>query len=298
MMNHIISIADFSREGIQELLFTAKEIKQQPPQPFLQGKIMASCFFEPSTRTRLSFETAMLRLGGNVIGFSDGHFTSMQKGETLFDSIKVIGSYADVIVLRHPMDGAARLATVATDKPVINAGDGTNQHPTQTLVDLFTIQEMQGRIDRLQIGFFGDLKYARTAHSLALATALFETQLFFVAPDTLHLPDHLCHELRKKGVKFSFHQTLSDIIRKIDILYVTRPQRERYEKDIFYPPPLCLKEELLAQAKPNLKILHPLPRVDEIERSIDCTPFAGYFEQSANGIVVRQALFKKILGQI
>jgi aspartate carbamoyltransferase catalytic subunit len=295
---HVISMADFSRGEIEEILTQTKAIKEKQPAPCFQGKILASCFFEPSTRTRLSFETAMIRLGGHVVGFADTHSTSAQKGESLADSIKVIGNYADIIVLRHPMEGAARLASLVTNKPIINAGDGANQHPTQTLIDLFTIQETQGCLDGLQIAFFGDLKYARTAHSLALAASLFEMQLSFIAPDSLHLPDYLCDALRKKGIKFSFHKGLNEVIKKIDILYVTRPQKERYENGSIYPLPLSLKKEVLLEAKPTLKILHPLPRVDEIDRSIDQTPFASYFEQAANGIFVRQALIKKIFGQL
>jgi aspartate carbamoyltransferase catalytic subunit len=294
MLRNLISITDLSKAEILKLLERARQFKMTPPGNLLQGKILASCFFEPSTRTRLSFEAAILRLGGQVIGFADSQSTSVQKGESLTDSIKVIGHYADVLVLRHPMEGAARLASLATEKPLINAGDGANQHPTQTLVDLFSILETQQRLDELRIAFVGDLKYSRTIHSLALACGLFDIQLYFVSHGDFSLPGHLCHELRKNGVKFSFHPSLDEVIGKIDILYISRLQKERQEHGESVLP-FILDEKILTRAKQNLKVFHALPRVNEIDRRVDETPFAYYFQQAANGLYVRQALLTEVL---
>ncbi len=294
----LISITDFSKEEILSILKRAEECKKSPQPPVLQGRILASCFFEPSTRTRLSFEAAAFRLGANVVGFTDPDSTSIKKGESLHDAIKVIGQYADIIVLRHPLEGAARLALQATDKPIINAGDGSNQHPTQTLLDLFTIKECQRKLNGLHIALVGDLKHGRTIHSLALACALFDIRLYFVSSDLLTLPETICQQLKKMGVKFSFHRTCIEILNKLDILYMTRLQSERLglqpHEEIKHP--CLLKEEQLKGAKKNLKILHPLPRVNEIEYSIDKTPHAYYFQQAENGLYVRQALLGLILG--
>lgn len=295
----LISISDLSKAEIELVLETALKFKKAPKPDLLKGTILASCFFEPSTRTRLSFESAMHRLGGSVIGFSEAGTTSAKKGESLFDSMKVIGGYADILVIRHPQEGSARLAAEATDKPVINAGDGANQHPTQTLLDLFTIRECQGKIDELQIALVGDLKYGRTIHSLSLALAHYPVRLYFVAPENLSLPDAITHELKKKGVKFSFHEKLDEVIPKVDILYMSRIQKERFpDTQIDFTNTCMLKKKMLERAKPNLRILHPLPRVDEIEETIDSTPFALYFQQSANGVPVRMALLALLLGKI
>ena len=295
----LISISDLSKAEILQVLDCAERMKKRPPKNLLAGKILAACFFEPSTRTRLSFETAMQRLGGNNIGFSDAGSTSSQKGETLQDSMKIIGGYSDLIVIRHPKEGAARLASESTDKPVINAGDGANQHPTQTLVDLFTIKETQKKLKGLNIALIGDLKYGRTVHSLALASALFDARFYFVSPEQLMMPEEICHLLRKKGVKFSFHHSLEEVIGKADILYMTRIQKERFDEDIYAKVKdlYVLKNSMLKKAKKNLKILHPLPRVNEIEYSIDHSPHASYFEQAANGVYVRQAILALILNK-
>jgi aspartate carbamoyltransferase catalytic subunit len=294
----IISIADLTKEEILLILKRAEEMKKKHPNDLLKSKILASCFYEPSTRTRLSFEAAMIRLGGSVIGFADAASTSAKKGESLQDSMKVIGQYADVIVLRHPSEGAARAASGATMKPIINAGDGANQHPTQTLLDLFTIKECQKKLKGLNLAFVGDLKFGRTVHSLSVACALFDMRLFFVSPEQLMLPEEIGRFLKKQGVKFSFHRSIDDVLGKVDILYMTRLQKERcgpavYEecKDSY-----TLREEMLKNAKKNLKILHPLPRVNEIEIAIDKTPFAYYFQQAENGLYVRMALLSLILG--
>lgn len=293
----ILSIADLSKEEILLVLKRTEEMKKKAPKELLKSKILASCFYEPSTRTRLSFESAMLRLGGNVIGFSDSHLISAKKGESLQDSMRTIGQYADILVLRHPCEGAARAASESTDKPVINAGDGANQHPTQTLLDLFTIQECQNKFKALHLAFVGDLKFGRTVHSLSLACAHFDMRLFFVSPEQLALPDEISRSLKKQGIKFSFHRSIEEVLSKVDILYMTRIQKERldptaYEecKNVY-----ILKEDMLKKAKKNLKIFHPLPRVNEIETSIDKTSFAHYFQQAENGLYVRMALLSLIL---
>ncbi len=291
----LISISDLSKGEIELILETAQKIKRKEKPPSLKGKILASCFFEPSTRTRLSFEAAMIRLEGSVIGFHDQAITSMKKGESLFDSMKVIGSFADLIVIRHPQEGAARLAAEGADVPVINGGDGANQHPTQTLVDLFTIQECQGQIEHLHIALAGDLKYGRAIHSLSLALAHYQSRLYFVSPESLHLPEEISQELKRKGVKFSFHERIEEIVPKVDILYLSRIQKERFaESTEKVVNPCRLLKKHLDKAKPNLKILHPLPRVDEMEMGLETLPSAYFFEQAANGIPVRMALLSLI----
>lgn len=297
----IISISDFTKEEILHVLKHAKNFKQKPNQKILDGKIMASLFFEPSTRTKLSFDTAMKRLGGAVIGFADAGMTSTAKGETLQDSIEVIEKYADVIVIRHPIEGAARLAAEKTDKPILNGGDGANQHPTQTMLDLFTIQETQKKLEGLNIAMMGDLKYGRTVHSLAQALAHFKAKLYFISPDSLKMPEHIKNELKDKKIKFSEYKKISDIITKIDILYDTRIQKERFPDLYEYEKVknlYILKLSDLKNAKKNLRVLHPLPRVNEIEYAIDQTPYAYYFQQAANGLYVRQALLSLVLGAI
>lgn len=295
----ILSINDFSRSEILFLLERSRQIKQVPEPKALEGKLLATCFFEPSTRTRLSFEAAMMRLGGQVTGFSEGATSSAQKGERLSDAIRVIGHYVDAIAIRHPLEGSARLAAEATAVPVINCGDGANQHPTQTLLDLFTIEERQGRLDGISLAMVGDLRHGRTVHSLAQACALFDMRLYFVAPEPLEMPASICDSLREKGVRFSFHTDLDEVVERIDILYMTRIQRERFED-----PELgqrmqgrySLTCESLKSAKENLSILHPLPRIDEIASEVDKTPYACYFEQARNGLYVRQALLKLLIG--
>jgi aspartate carbamoyltransferase catalytic subunit len=296
----VISIADLTKDEIEHVLKRAAEFKKKPPKELLRGQILASCFFEPSTRTRLSFESAMLRLGGQVIGFSDAASTSIRKGESLYDSMKVTGSLADLIVIRHPMEGAARLASLATTKPVINAGDGANQHPTQTLLDLFTIKECQGKLEGLKVAIVGDLKYGRTVHSLASAAALFDMRLYFISPEELTLPETILKQLRKLRGKFSFHHNVEEVIDKIDILYMTRIQKERFDDATYekVKESYILKEAQLKKAKSHLRVLHPLPRVNEIEVAIDSTPHAYYFEQAENGLFVHEALLALILGKI
>jgi aspartate carbamoyltransferase catalytic subunit len=294
----LVSIKDLSKQEIALILHVAKHFKERPSQPYLQGKVLASLFFESSTRTRLSFESAMHKLSGSVIGVSDAESTSVSKGETLHDSIKVISSYADVIVLRHPYEGAARLAAEASSIPVINAGDGANEHPSQTLLDLFSIQESQNTLEELKIAFVGDLKHSRTVHSLALAAAHYKIRMYFVSPESLMLPDQICHELRTRGIQYSFHLSLEELLPKLDVLYMTRIQKERFHdlrhyeetKDLYILRPSSLKK-----VKPNFKVMAPLPRVNEIDIGVDATPYAYYFQQAANGIFVRQALLSLLV---
>lgn len=295
----ILAMGKFSKEEILHLLEVAKKMKRAPPGRILEGKLMASCFFEPSTRTRLSFESAMKRLGGDVIGFSEPSATSAKKGESLSDAMRVIGSYADILVIRHPVEGSAFEAAEATSTPVINAGDGANEHPTQTFLDLFTIEECQGKLEGLNIILAGDLKYSRTIHSLAQALKCFGAKLFFVSPPSLPLPDKVIACLRDGGVPFSFHHTLEEVVAQGDILYMTRVQKERFNdlteyenvKNTFNVTP-----ELLAKGKKSLKVLSPLPRLEEIDTRVDATEHAYYFEQAANGVFVRQALLTLVLG--
>lgn len=295
----IISMQDLSFERIKLILETAAELKAKPATDLLKNKVIAHCFFEPSTRTRLSFEAATLHLGGNVIGFSSDEALSIQKGETLQDTIRVISSYADLIIIRHPKEGAARLAADVSSKPVINAGDGANQHPTQALLDLFTIQECQHKLDGLAIALVGDLKYGRTIHSFAQACMLFDIRLFLVAPDSLALPQELCDTLKKVGVRFSFHQSIEEVVPKVDILYMSRIQQERFSEAEYQQirHQYVLTENMLKAARPNLKVLHPLPRVNEIDIGVDNTPYAHYFQQAANGLYVREALLTLLLNR-
>lgn len=298
-MKNLISMKEMKREEIEDLLASAYEMKRIPSSPRLKGKIMASCFFEPSTRTRLSFETAMKRLGGDVIGFSETQGISTQKGESLRDTIRVIGLYADLLVVRHPLEGASRAAAESTSRPVINAGDGANEHPSQTLLDLFSIHECYNKIDGLRIACVGDLLYGRTVHSLALALKHFDVRLYFVSPPTLPLPDSICDELKREGIPYSFHSRLDEVIGQCDILYMTRVQKERFTNPDEYlrvKDAFILTPSLLAKAKAELKVLHPLPRVGEIASVVDQSSHAYYFQQAENGLYMRQALLCKLLG--
>lgn len=297
----IIAISDFSKQEILKILQYAHQFKHFPQSHLLEGKILGSCFFEPSTRTRLSFESAMYRLGGTVIGFAHGDVTSVKKGETLHDAMKMIENYVDIIVIRHPLEGSAQLAADAAHVPVINAGDGSNQHPTQTFLDLFSILETQGKLENLHLALVGDLKYGRTVHSLAQACIHFNTRLYFISPAVLEMPKEICEELREKGIKFSFHKTIDEVIDKLDILYMTRIQEERFSHKLEFEQiknAFILKKEHLKHAKQNLKILHPLPRVNEVDFAVDSTPYAYYFPQAQNGLYVRQALLALSLGQL
>lgn len=296
---NIVSVADLSVAELQLLLDTALKLKKQPQNNLLQGKLIASCFFEPSTRTRLSFETAVQRLGGTVIGFSDGANTSAKKGETLADTARIISSYADAIIQRHPKDGSARVLAEFSRVPVINAGDGTNQHPSQTLLDLLTIYETQGSLKNLKIAMCGDLKYGRTVHSLAQALKLFDCEFAFVSPPSLAMPDYITEELDEHGAKWQKFDSLEQAIEWADILYMTRVQRERFDAEEFakIQGKFNLSANMLANAKANLRVLHPLPRVDEIAPDVDNTPHAYYFEQATNGVFARMAMLALLLNE-
>lgn len=298
----VVSIRDFSKEDIEFVLKVAErlegELREKGSLDYAKGKILATLFFEPSTRTRLSFESAMHRLGGSVIGFSSASTTSVKKGESLADTIKTVEQYSDVIVLRHPLEGAARLAAEVADIPVINAGDGSNQHPTQTLLDLYTIKRAFGRIDGLKIGLLGDLKYGRTVHSLAEALAFYDVELYLISPELLRMPDHIVEELREK---ITVHETtnIESVIPKLDVIYVTRIQRERFPDEEEYlrvKGSYQVNLSLLTRARENLKVMHPLPRVDEIHPEVDSSRHALYFRQVFSGVPVRMALLGLTLG--
>ena len=297
----IISIRDFSKKELLYVLSVAKKIEKDPNPNLLKDKIASLLFFEPSTRTRLSFASAMKKLGGNTIGFAKAEVTSLKKGESLWDTIKMVEQYSDVIIMRHPLEGAARLAAEASSVPVINAGDGANQHPTQTLLDLYTIQKEKGRLENLNIGFLGDLKYGRTVHSLAIALSHFNSKMFFISPNALRMPSHYLKELKQKKIKFTEVQNLSKVSKQLDVLYVTRIQQERfpdpleYEK---YKDAYCLDKSLLKDSKKDIIVMHPLPRVGEINPDLDETKNAVYFKQAGNGIPIRQAILALALGRI
>lgn len=302
----IISINDFTTEEILFILKTADRfLKQQHPN-LLDGKIVSMLFFEPSTRTRLSFESAMHRLGGKVIGFAEPGATSVKKGENLTDTVRMAASYSDVIIIRHPLEGAARLASEVSSVPVINGGDGANQHPTQTFLDLFTVMKTQTKLfnkkgKTLNVGIAGDLKYGRTVHSLSSALARFNSRLFFISPPSLRMPGNYLNELADKGIPYSEHDTIEDVIQELDILYATRIQEERFPDPIEFmrvKNAYIIRNNHLKNAKKNLKIMHPLPRVSEIHREVDNSPCAYYFQQAANGIPVRQALLALINGKL
>ncbi|AXK38988.1 aspartate carbamoyltransferase [Crenobacter cavernae] len=296
---HILSIPDFTRAELELIVDTAARLKAQPRDDLLKGRLIASCFFEPSTRTRLSFETAIQRLGGRVIGFDNASNTSTKKGETLSDSIRIISSYADAIVMRHHKEGAARLASEFSEVPVINGGDGANQHPSQTLLDLFTIRETQGTLEGLTLAFVGDLKYGRTVHSLAQALSLFGCRFYFVGPEALAMPDYICETLDSRGISYTLAETIEEVLPEIDILYMTRVQKERFDEADYQKIQgrFVLREDMLRGARDNMKILHPLPRVDEIETAVDASGHAYYFEQAKNGVFARQALLSLVLNE-
>ncbi len=299
---HIISIPELSREELELIVETAAQLKAQPNPELLKNKVVASCFFEPSTRTRLSFETAVERLGGSVIGFDNGGNTSLaKKGETLADSVQVIASYVDAFVMRHPQEGAARLASeFSNGVPIVNGGDGANQHPTQTLLDLFSIHETQGRLDNLNVAFVGDLKYGRTVHSLTQALAKFNNvRFFFISPDALAMPDYICEELSEAGISYSMHNNIEEVVPDLDVLYMTRVQKERFDESEYahMKSAFILTASTLLEARDNLKVLHPLPRVDEVTVDVDKTKHAYYFQQAENGVYAREALLALVLNE-
>ena len=296
----LVSIDDISRDEILELIEKAKYFEANPNLKVLDGKVVATLFFEPSTITRLSFETAVNRLGGRVIGFSDASTSSSAKGETLKDTIKMVSNYADLIVMRHHLEGAARYATEVTEVPIINAGDGSNQHPSQTMLDLYSISKTQGKLNDLTITMVGDLKYGRTVHSLLMAMRYFNPTFNFVACEELQMPAEYKKFCDTHGIKYTEHRDFSpEVINSSDILYMTRVQRERFTDIMEYEKVknlYTLRNSMLADAKPNLKVLHPLPRINEIAQDVDDNPKAYYFEQARNGLFARQAIICRALG--
>ncbi len=294
-MTHLISIHDLAKADLLAYLDLAQTLQTHPQSDLLKNKLITLAFFEPSTRTRLSFEAAALKLGARVMGFADANASSITKGESLSDTLRIMGGYADALVIRHPQEGAARLAAEVAGIPIINAGDGANQHPSQTLLDLFTIRQAFGHLEGLHLALMGDLKYGRTIHSLVEAASLFDMRLYFIAAEGLMLPPALTELLKRRGVKFSFHREVTEVMPKIDVLYLTRLQKERLgQENIAHYQGIDLS--MLKAAKTHLKILHPLPRQHELPPTIDTTRHALYFEQAKNGVVVRQAILLKALG--
>jgi aspartate carbamoyltransferase catalytic subunit len=295
----LVSITDYSKENIAEILRMAKLFEEKPNQRILEDKVVASLFFEPSTRTRLSFESAVNRLSGRVVGFSESGSTSVSKGESLKDTIKTIATYTDLIVMRHPLEGSAKYASEISDVPVVNAGDGANQHPTQTLLDLYSIYKTQGKLDNLNIFLVGDLKYGRTVHSLLMAMSNYNPTFHFISHPRLAMPDEYKMFLKSKNIKFFEHEDFTEIINQADIMYMTRVQKERFSDPIEYEKTkdtYVLKNDILVNTKTNLKILHPLPRVNEISDEVDDNKKAYYFEQAKNGVYTRQAILAAIFG--
>jgi len=298
----IISIKDFSREEISHIFKIAKSMEPtaQKSSDILRGKILATLFFEVSTRTRLSFESAMHKLGGSTIGFAEAEMASVKKGENLADTVRTVESYADVIALRHPLEGAARLAAEFAKIPIINAGSGAEEHPTQALLDLYTMSREKGKIDGLKIAMVGDLRYGRTVHSLAYALSLYDVELYLVSPETLKMRREVLQTIKTR-ISITERSNLDKIIPQVDVLYVTRIQKERFPDPAEYAKvkgSYRIDLQSLGEAKKDLIIMHPLPRVDEIATEVDNTPFARYFQQVRNGIIVRMALLALILGAV
>jgi aspartate carbamoyltransferase catalytic subunit len=295
----LISITDYSKEEILKVLEIAEDFESNPRQRILDNYVIASLFFEPSTRTRLSFESAIQYLGGSVIGFASADTSSVRKGESLKDTILTVSNYSDLIVMRNPLDGSARFASEVSPVPIINAGDGANQHPTQCLLDLYSIMKTQGTLDNLQVALVGDLKYGRTVHSLVQALSLFNTTFHLVSPESLKLPSAVKVYIKNAGLEYYQYTELSEVISVSDIIYMTRVQQERFPDPLEYEKvknAYILENSMLDGSKDNLKILHPLPRVNEISEDVDDNPKAYYFQQARNGVYVRQALMAAILG--
>lgn len=299
----LVSIRDLKKEEIFYILEKAEDMipyaKGEKKTRALEGKILATLFFEPSTRTKLSFETAMKRLGGEVIGFSEPAMTSIKKGETLADTIRMVDSYSDIIVIRHSLEGSARLAAEFAEAPVINAGDGAGRHPTQCLLDLFTIIKEKGKIEGLKIALVGDLKYGRTVHSLAHALALLGADLIFVSPETLKMPREIIMDCQELGLEPKSFTNLEKAIKDVDVIYVTRIQKERFPDPTEYNRVVGsyrVDLNLLKHAKEDVIVMHPLPRVNEIDPEVDNTRYALYFKQAFYGVPVRMALLSILLG--
>ncbi len=295
----LVSIEDYSKEEILQILDRAAEFEKKPIQNILNGYVVASLFFEPSTRTRLSFESAVNKLGGSIVGFSDSGSSSVKKGESLNDTILTVANYSDLIVMRHPLEGAAKLASEVSGVPIVNAGDGANQHPTQTLLDMYSILKTQGTLENLNIFLVGDLKYGRTVHSLLMAMSHFNTTFNFISPVELKMPDEYKLYLDNLGLKYYEHTDFTEYIDEADIVYMTRVQKERFSDPMEYEKVknvYVLRNNMLDNTKDNMKVLHPLPRVNEIHPDVDSNPKAYYFQQALNGVYTRQAIIATILG--
>ncbi len=295
----LVSINDYNRDDYLRILDVAEEFEKNPRQDILSGYVIATLFFEPSTRTRLSFESAISRLGGKVIGFTDSSSSSTSKGESLRDTIRTVSNYSDLIVMRHPLEGSARLASEVASVPIVNAGDGANQHPTQTLLDLYSIRKTQGTLDNLNIFLVGDLKYGRTVHSLLMALSRFNATFYFISPDELKMPDEYKAHLDSLGLKYHEHREFKELVKEADIIYMTRVQQERFTDPIEYERvknAYVLRRHMLEEARANMRVLHPLPRVNEIHLDVDESPQAYYFPQALNGVYTRQAIITTILG--
>lgn len=300
-MKNIISLRDLKKEDILGILEVAEKLEKNPKPELLKDKIVSTLFFEPSTRTRLSFCSAAQRLGARVLGFDSPDATSLKKGESLKDTVRMAEAYSDVIVMRHYLDGAARLAAEATVRPVINAGDGSNQHPSQTLLDLYTIKKEMGKLENLKVALVGDLKYGRTVHSLTKALSHFNAELYFIAPDSLQMPEYILEDLDKAGIKYHILEDFRDVLKEIDVFYMTRIQGERFPDEEEYQKVkgvyIINRENILGKCKENMIIMHPLPRVDEISTDLDNTRHALYFRQASNGVPVRMAMLAIVLGR-
>ena len=300
MKHDFVTIADLSKDKIMYMIKLAQEFEKHPNRELLKGKIIATLFFEPSTRTRLSFETAANRLGAKVIGFSDAKASSVTKGETLKDTILMVSNYADVIVMRHYIEGAAQYAGEISPVPIVNAGDGAHMHPSQCLLDLYSIYKTQGTLENLNIYLVGDLKYGRTVHSLLMAMRHFNPTFHFVAPKELSMPNEYKVYCKEHGIKYQEHTAFNEkVIADADILYMTRVQKERFSDLMEYERVkniYILRADMLTNAKPNMKVLHPLPRVNEIAYDVDNDPHAYYIQQAGNGLFARQAIFCDVLG--
>lgn len=295
----LVSITDYSKEEIIKVLDIAEDFELNQRQRILDNHVVASLFFEPSTRTRLSFESAVQYMGGSIIGFASADTSSVKKGESLKDTILTVSNYSDLIVMRNPMDGSARYASEVSPVPIINAGDGANQHPTQCLLDLYSIRKTQGTLENIDIAMVGDLKYGRTVHSLVQALTLFNATFHFISPDSLKMPSSVKTMVKNAGLEYHQYTNLMDVIPFADILYMTRVQGERFPDPLEYEKvknAYILENAMLAGSKDSMKVLHPLPRVNEINEDIDSNPKAYYFQQAKNGVYVRQALIAAILG--
>src|SRR6056297_63500 len=295
----LISITDYSKAEYLRLIEIAEEFEQNPKQQLLEGVVIASLFFEPSTRTRLSFESVINRLGGKIVGFTDAASSSVKKGESLKDTILTVSNYSDLIVMRHPVEGSSRFASEIAPVPVVNAGDGANQHPTQCMLDLYSIKKTQNTLDNLNVALVGDLKYGRTVHSLMMAMSNFNTTFNFISPNELRMPDTYKNYLDNQNIRYYEHDNLEEAIPHADIIYMTRVQRERFSDPIEYEKvknSYVLRNAMLDQTKDNMRILHPLPRVSEIHEDVDSNPKAYYFQQALNGVYMRQAIISSILG--